>query len=80
MVMLHHHKMSRKGRTELIIGASGAKEREEADGGVQKFTAPQNHDKNPSQEISETKKSEKKMFGRQKMKCRGLSETVFAEV
>ena len=30
--------------------------------------------------MSETKKSEKKMFGRKKMKCWGLSETVFAEV
>ena len=41
--------MSRKSRTELIIGASRAKSHKEFAGGVQKITAPQNHDKHPPQ-------------------------------
>ena len=41
-----YHKMSSKGRTELIIGVSGAKYREEPDSDVQKCPAPQKPSKN----------------------------------
>ena len=49
--------MSRKGPTELIIGASRAKSHKEAAGGIQKFTPLQNHDTNPPQRNFQDKKS-----------------------
>ena len=69
-MMLHHHdpKMSRKGRTELIIGASRAKSHKEFAGGIQQITSPQNHDKNRPQRNFETTNLKKEMSGRQKMK------------
>ena len=53
-----HPKMSSKGRTELQISLSGAKNAEEVAGDVQKFVAPQKTGKNIEKlhEIFEQKK------------------------
>ena len=68
------------GRTELILGASKAKYCEELDFEVRFHVAPPNPDKNTEKRISETEKYPEKKFGCRKIKCRGWSETRFAEV
>ena len=45
-VTVPHHKMSPKGHTELIIGVSRAKKREESFAEVQKSVTPQKPNKN----------------------------------
>ena len=59
--------MSPKGRTELMIGVSGAKFHEETDFDVPRSLAPQNPSKKSEKLISETKIFEKqKIFGVEK--------------
>ena len=62
-----HPKMSSKGRTELQISLSGAKNAEEVAGDVQKFVAPQKTGKN-IEKLHE-------IFGKKKKNC----EIFFAE-
>ena len=64
--------MSHKGRTQLILGASRAKSRKEAAGGVQKFTAPQNPNKNPIQTHFRTKQIRKQKVGASKNEMTGI--------
>ena len=59
-----YHKMSCKGRTDLLIGGSEAKYRQESAGDVQKFAAPQNLIKNPPQTNFRTKKNPKTNVGK----------------
>ena len=72
-------KMSPKGRTEMIIGVSGAKLHEEVDFDVQKMLAPQE----PSQKCEKTDFREKFFLKNnqcQNMKCGESSETRFGKV
>ena len=56
--------MSPKGRTELMIGVSGAKFHEETEFDVPRSLAPQNPSKKSEKLISETNKFEKQtIFG-----------------
>ena len=68
------------GRAEIILGVSKATYCEELDFEVRFYAAPQNPDKNTEKQISETKQIRKKKFGCRNIKCRGSSETCFAEV
>ena len=68
------------GRTDLILGASKAKYCEELDFETRFYVAPQDPAKNTKARISETGKIRKTKFGCRKIKCRGSSETRFAEV
>ena len=68
------------GRTDLILGASKAKYCEELDFETRFYVAPQDPAKNTKARISETGQIRKKKFGCRKIKCRGSSETRFAEV
>ena len=54
--------MSPKGRTELMIGVSGAKFHEETDFDVPRSLAPPNPSKKSEKLISETKIFEKQKF------------------
>ena len=56
-----HPKMSSKGRTELQISLSGAKNAEEVAGDVQKFVAPQKTGKN-IEKLHETFEKKKLFF------------------
>ena len=55
--------MSPKGRTEMIIGVSGAKLHEEADFDVQKWLAPEK----PSQKCEKLISEKKKVRGKKSM-------------
>ena len=57
-----HPKMSSKGRTELQISLSGAKNAEEVAGDVQKFVAPQKTGKNIEKLHEIFEKKIKKIF------------------
>ena len=59
--------MSPKGRTEMIIGVSGAKLHEEADFDVQKWLAPQKPSQKCEKLISERKNPEKKSTSKNEM-------------
>ena len=59
--------MSPKGRTEMIIGVSGAKLHEEADFDVQKWLAPQKPSQKYEKLISEKKNPEKKSMSKNEM-------------
>ena len=61
-----YHKMSCKGRTDLLIGGSEAKYRQESAGDVQQFAAPRNLDKNPPGTKFRPKRIRKKMLGVEK--------------
>ena len=79
MMMYHRHKMSRKGRTELIIGVSEAKYRKEPDFDVQKCPAPQKLLKNIEKPNFRVGTNPTTFFFRRKMKCWESSETRFVK-
>ena len=69
------------GRTDLRIGLSGAKFREQSDFEVRLAIAPQKPDQNGEKLIFLIRKIRRKFFcRRRKMKCRGSSETRFGKV
>ena len=72
--------MSPKGRTEMIIGVSGAKLHEEADFDVQKWLAPQKHNQTYEKLISERKNKSGNKNRCHKMKCGESSQTRFGKV
>ena len=73
-----HHKMSSKGRTELIRSVSRAKYHEESDFDIQKCPAPQKPSQNMEELNFRVEKICKKM--RQKIRCWELSEMGLAKV
>ena len=68
------------GRTELIIGASKAKNDQESFAEVHLSVSHQTPDQNSKKQNSESEKFRKKNVRRRKIKCWGSSETCFAEV
>ena len=68
------------GRTDLRIGVSGSKFDAEADSQLRFAVAPQKHSKSYEKLIVRSKNFANICFWHQKMKCRGSSETRFAEV
>ena len=71
--------MSSKGRTELQISLSGAKNAEEVAGDVQKFVAPQKTGENTKKQIFFRKILRKKIFGVEKRNVGDRLKRVFAK-
>ena len=72
------HICGSKSRIGLIISGSGVRTPQLSGGGIQKRPSPANPDQKRVRTFFSAEKNPEKKFGGRKIKCWGLSETVFA--